>query len=94
MIILHFIEFDVESSDNCTRDHLLVSEPSSPNHQKQKIFCGNTTPETITSHSDSLLIYFSSNLNVQRDGVRIGWQFVNDPGEDKPNITIAALFEI
>jgi len=67
-ISLRFETFDLESHDSCAYDYIEVRDGDSLNSELVGRFCGNRVPEQILSSSQSLLIKFVSDSDVNRSG--------------------------
>ncbi|KAJ6666688.1 hypothetical protein lerEdw1_020412 [Lerista edwardsae] len=72
-IALTFETFAVESHQICQWDSVTILNGGSPSSPVIGRYCGSTSPGTIQSGSNQLLIYFISDHSVQGDGFYATW---------------------
>ncbi|KAM8704027.1 hypothetical protein ACLKA7_008617 [Drosophila subpalustris] len=79
---LIFLNFDIESSENCTYDYVQVfsgmEDTSGPMYGQ---YCGNVPPQDIISMTDSLLVRFKTDSSVPMKGFSASYVAV-DPFEN------------
>lgn len=67
-ISLRFDAFDLESHDSCAYDYIEIHDGDNIYSNLIGRFCGNRIPDTILSSSQSLLVKFVSDSDVNRGG--------------------------
>lgn len=70
---LTFTAFHVESHSVCKWDSVTILNGGSPGSPVIGKYCGNTSPGTIRSGSNKLLIIFNSDHSVQGGGFYATW---------------------
>ncbi|XP_054027363.1 cubilin [Dryobates pubescens] len=72
-ITLTFTAFQVENHSLCKWDSVTILNGGSPGSPVIGKYCGNTSPGTIRSGSNKLLIIFNSDHSVQGGGFHATW---------------------
>uniref|UniRef100_A0A6P7FS24 Neuropilin and tolloid-like protein 2 n=1 Tax=Diabrotica virgifera virgifera TaxID=50390 RepID=A0A6P7FS24_DIAVI len=76
--------FHLESSPNCKNDYLEVRDGAHGfSNQIHKPFCGKNFPPMITSSDRYLWIHFKSDENIEFQGFRAVFEFMERPAESK-----------
>lgn len=69
---LNFIgRFDIEKSENCTSDYVLIDQMVDSAWKPLGQFCGFDPPPEINSTSNLVRVMFRSNQNVSGDGFQL-----------------------
>ena len=69
-IKLHFIEFDLEPSQECSYDYIAIFDGTNSNATSLGRFCGSKVPHTITSSLNKAFMIFKTDASVQRKGFK------------------------
>ncbi|CAD6193661.1 unnamed protein product [Caenorhabditis auriculariae] len=87
-ISIHFTHFDVESSENCSKDSLVISQEHSArafapvgdyyfvfeNEEKSSPKCGINLPRDFSSESNRVRLNFTTNQEITAKGFRLEWK--------------------
>ncbi|KAE8596094.1 hypothetical protein XENTR_v10015965 [Xenopus tropicalis] len=73
IITLSFIHFDIESHQICRWDSVTILNGASPGSPLIGQFCGTTSPGTIQSGSNKLLVIFNSDDSLHGRGFYANW---------------------
>jgi tolkin protein len=63
-----FNQFELESHQECTYDHIVLYDGDTQDSQMLGKFCGSKIPYPIIATSNQLLMIFKSDASVQRKG--------------------------
>ncbi|XP_053215446.1 cubilin [Podarcis raffonei] len=72
-INLTFVDFEIENHRTCRWDSVTILNGGSPSSPVIGRYCGTSSPGTIQSGSNQLLINFNSDHSVQGDGFYATW---------------------
>lgn len=67
--------FDVEPSDNCKHDGLVIRDGAHGYSAERGKFCGNQFPEKIASTRSDLWLRFDSDDNIEGRGFKAVYKF-------------------
>ena len=76
---LEFIDFDVETSTDCSADYLEVSEQSTGGTTKR--FCGPFQPDSWTSTGNVVLLSLVTDGAIQSSGFKVSWRAMTNQGK-------------
>ncbi|XP_032222850.1 uncharacterized protein LOC116604499 [Nematostella vectensis] len=83
-IRLSFDAFEIEPSEVCRYDWLVLRDGSSADNPLIAKFCGNSIPATVTSSAGFLWIEFNSDFSDTGTGFYARWRTEDDSGRPLP----------
>uniref|UniRef100_A0A1B6D601 Metalloendopeptidase n=1 Tax=Clastoptera arizonana TaxID=38151 RepID=A0A1B6D601_9HEMI len=69
-IKLQFVEFEMESHQECAYDHIVLYDGDSTDSHILGRFCGSKTPHPILATGNQMFMVFKSDASVQRNGFK------------------------
>ena len=85
VISLQFTAFDIESHSTCEYDHLKITDGDGTTLMENS--CGSSLPPDITSTTNIVKIFFSTNGDTSMPGWSVSWVAVT-PGECQEHVWI------
>ena len=74
IISIEFTTFKIESHSTCAFDHLTITDEDGTTLMEKS--CGKSLPASITSRTNIVHIFFTSNGIITRPGWSLSWNAV------------------
>ena len=75
VVRLEVLEFQLEHDPRCTSDYLEIIDGNTLHEQRLGKFCGEEIPALIESSSNTVLITFRSDKDIQGTGFKLYYSF-------------------
>ena len=75
MVRLEVIDFQLEHDLRCATDYLEIIDGNNFQEQRLGTFCGEEIPAVIESRSNTVMINFRSDIDIQGNGFKLHYTF-------------------
>lgn len=75
VVRIEVIDFQLEHDPRCATDYLEITDGNNLQEQKLGKFCGEEIPALIESRSNTVMITFRSDIDIQGNGFKLHYSF-------------------